>query len=412
MPPPLEFTMFLPPDDTLRVWDLRGELQTSVRWHEMIHEDHAAAFTVAKIARLDVLAAVRRSLDTAMREGRTFEAWRDDIVPQLKREGWWGVVQDEALTGTDEAIVVNERRLRTIFTTNIDMSRAAAQWNKIQREKERFPYLRYLSDHWREHPRQDHESWHGLIFRVDDPWWQTHFPPNGWGCKCGVQQVTESMMRDRGWTVSKGPEQGPPRPFYPAGRSDPVLVPPGIHPGFSYNPGTAHLRAIAAKANDSIDKAVEAGLDAEARRVLEKLAADPAFTQFRTLPDAPFPIQILDPEQAASIRSKVRTVRLSLPSIEKQNANHPELTDADYARLPQMVAEPEFIEPQGSRRLAFYRRHEGRWYRAAIKTTVPGDELYLLHYQYLRQEEMDRIRDRRLLFAGWSRLLLEWVGAR
>ena len=30
----------------------------------------------------------------------------------------------------------------------------------------------------------------GTLLPVDDPWWQTHYPPNGWGCKCWVRQVS------------------------------------------------------------------------------------------------------------------------------------------------------------------------------------------------------------------------------
>ena len=57
--PDIRLTMFLPPDDTLRVWELRDELRPSMRWHEMMHEDHAAAFTVSKVAELDLLRAIR-----------------------------------------------------------------------------------------------------------------------------------------------------------------------------------------------------------------------------------------------------------------------------------------------------------------------------------------------------------------
>ena len=412
MPADIRLTMFLPPDDTLRVWELRGDLRPSVRWHEMMHEDHATAFTVAKVAKLDTLRSIRQSLDTALREGRTFEAWKSDLVPELKKAGWWGTVADRDITGTDEPVIINERRLQTIFRTNVKMSQAAGAWAKIQREKEGFPYLRYRSDHFRKDPRADHRSWHGLILPVDHPWWLAHFPPNGWGCGCRTQQITEGRMRREGWTVSEPPNDGPDRLFYAAGRSAPLRVPAGIAPGFGYNPGTAHLRAVAAKVNASVDAAVAAGLTVPARRMVEELVADPAFNQFRALPDMPFPVQILDLEQARALGSTGQIVRLSLDTLTKQEEKRANVTDAEYRYIPNMLMKPDLIEPQKNRRTAFYSEIDGRWYRAAVKTTHVGDELFLLHFQYLRNEEMARIRQKRPMLAGWLALYAEGSGAR
>jgi uncharacterized protein with gpF-like domain len=36
-----------------------------------------------------------------------------------------------------------------------------------------------------------------LILRADDPWWKTHYPPNGWGCQCTVHAVSLQELRDK-----------------------------------------------------------------------------------------------------------------------------------------------------------------------------------------------------------------------
>jgi hypothetical protein len=45
------------------------------------------------------------------------------------------------------------------------------------------------------HHREDHASWDGLILPKDDSWWDSHFPPNGWGCKCYTRAITEARKK-------------------------------------------------------------------------------------------------------------------------------------------------------------------------------------------------------------------------
>ena len=36
-------------------------------------------------------------------------------------------------------------------------------------------------------PRLQHLAWDGLVLSPDDPFWDTHAPPNGWGCTCRIR---------------------------------------------------------------------------------------------------------------------------------------------------------------------------------------------------------------------------------
>ncbi len=403
--PDLRPTMYLSPENTVRVWQERQELRPTVRWSEMMHEEHSRAFTVAKIAKLDLLAAVQKSLDKVIRDGGTFETWKANILPELRRAGWWGEVSDRALTGTDQTIIVNDRRLRNIYRTNIRMSIAAGRWRRFQAQKELFPYLRYRSDHPRRKPREDHLSWHGIILPVDHPWWQEHFPPNGWGCNCLPEQVSEGMLSRRGWRVTTDLPLAASQPFYPAGRTDPVMVPRGIDPGFSYNPGTAHLRVIAEKALDSVEDAAQAGLTTAARETIREIVADPAFDQFAALPDQPFPIGALSADQAAALGATARTVRFSPQTLEKQRGRHQELTIADYRLLPEIISNPAHALREDDRKVRLLWESDGQWWRATVKATGQGNELYVLSLHRLRADDVSSLVGR---FAA----ILEWFGAR
>ena len=391
--PPIGATIYLPPDDTIAAWQERDPLRRTVAWSEMMHEAHAQAFTVAKVAKLDLLTSIRASLDDVIARGGTFEEWRANILPELKRHGWWGAVRDAELTGTSDLVVVNDRRLRTIYRTNIRMSIAAGRWRKFQREKASFPYLRYLSDHYRKHPRLDHRSWHGLLLPIDHPWWQTHFPPNGWGCNCNVEQVSERRRRQEGWDVGEPPDDGQ-RGFRAAdGRL--YQVPEGVSPAFAYNPGTAHLVTVGQRAFQAVADAVKAG-NMAAPAVLGELLSDPvAMGTLLSRPGVVLPAGVLRPADAAAIGSEARVVALSADTIAKQTVNHPELSIGAYVRAAQaLLGEPIRLRQDARHLLVLWRDDAGRWWRQAIKTTESGTEIYVVSLHRLSADEVGRLRAR------------------
>lgn len=370
----LGYSILLDPADTVRAWEARGAMQPTVRWSEMMHGQHATAFTVAKIAKLDLLRSIYTSLDSVIRKGGTFEQWQAGVVPELQKAGWWGAVSNRDLTGTDQTIIVNQRRLRTIYETNVRMSLASGHWQRIQRQKDVLPYLRYLPSD-AEHKRPLHKLWYGVLLPVDHPWWQTHFPPNGWGCRCHFEQVSERKMRRKGWTVTPVDQipGGPPTAFIPAS-GEPIMVPDGIDPGFGYNPGTAHLRAVANKATASLRAAVDAGLDQAADKTMREIVADPAFDQFLALPDGPFPVAVLTAEQQTAIGATERVVVLPDAVYRKQRGEmpevsrgHPELTTDDYRLLPDIITRALVVAQQGNDRLVFFSDAAGNIWKAVIR---------------------------------------------
>ena len=105
-----------------------------------------------------------------------------------------------------------------------------------------WPYLRYvhvdpeLTQRWSRH---EHAAWHGVILPVDHEWWKTHYPPNGWNCRCYARSLSERDLVRYGWTVSaEAPESVNVIKFV---RGRPIETPAGIDPGFAYNVGIVGL---------------------------------------------------------------------------------------------------------------------------------------------------------------------------
>lgn len=166
----------------------------SARWDDLMHGEHAHGFMAAGVARADVLDDLRRAVQAAIDEGEGFDAFRARFDDILRRHGWIG-------GAGDESDARRAWRMRTIYQTNLRTSYMAGRWEELQK----FPYLRYQHNTVA-NPREEHRQWDGLILATSDPWWDTHYPPNGWGCRCTVTGVGKGRMRVLG---KDGPDQAP-----------------------------------------------------------------------------------------------------------------------------------------------------------------------------------------------------------
>ena len=215
-------------------------------WRDIWAEEHDVAFTVAKAMGVDLLAEIRAAVDAALAEGQTLDEFRDRLAPLLQARGWWGRREViDPLTGeVREAQLGSARRLQTIFDTNLRTAYAAGHWAEIQRTKNDAPWLVYRHTP-QEDPRPEHQAWDGLCLKADDPWWRTHHPPNGWYCKCYVEQMNARDLDRYGITPA---DRAPPldlRPYVDKRNNRVIMVPRGIDPGFDRNPGLLDRRAEA-----------------------------------------------------------------------------------------------------------------------------------------------------------------------
>ncbi|HED8482601.1 TPA: minor capsid protein [Campylobacter coli] len=176
--------------------------QTSFDYDEIMHETHNKVFTIAKLNDLNLLKDIQNSLIEALKNGDKFETWKKQITPKLKAKGWFGdeVEVINPKTGEVKNIKVGTSRLKKVFETNMRIAKAQAQWeNILQSNKE---YVRWVSL-LHGNRRKEHLALHGMILRVDDPFWINNRPPCGYGCKCSIQGVSESELKLYDWKLSK-----------------------------------------------------------------------------------------------------------------------------------------------------------------------------------------------------------------
>lgn len=204
------------PQEALDYFEAKG-IEPGFDYQDVWAEEHAYAFTAAGEMRLDVLSDIRDGVANALREGHSFETFRKLLGPDLEAAGWEGDQRN---------------RLKTIFLTNMRVARAAGHWARVQRTKRDRPYLLYRLGPSNRH-RPHHVVLDGTLLPADDPFWSTHYPPNGYGCKCYVRQLSEAGAARLGG-VTAVPDI---EPIEHTIKGQIVMVPRGVDPGWDYNPG-------------------------------------------------------------------------------------------------------------------------------------------------------------------------------
>lgn len=190
--------------------------------------EHALAFTVAGLMDEDLLKDVRDAVASSMENGTDFRTFKQTLKPYLMAKGWLAETLDD---GTQQLVAGSNRRLRTIYSTNLQSAYSAGQWSRIQQTKDFLPYLQYMRS-VSEHPRLSHKKYYGLCRPADDPIWQYIMPPNGWGCKCWVKQLTRRQAEEVG--ISEKTELDTQEYTNPkTGQTSDVPV--GIDPSFNHN---------------------------------------------------------------------------------------------------------------------------------------------------------------------------------
>lgn len=246
--------------EALRQFQRRGRLQLpSYSFEDWKTAAHAVGFTVAKSTWADILGDVHAAVEAAIRDGTTYEEFARRLTPLLQAKGWWGKdLAEDPKTGKDEVVQLGSpRRLRTIFDTNLRTSYAAGHWERIQRTAKARPWLMYTAV-MDGRTRDPHKRWHGTILRWDHDWWNTHFPPNGWGCRCSVIQLSDAQLKRLGLTPTETPPNDGTIVWENLRTDVTEEVPKGIDPGWNYHVGKAAGPPVSTQALDAIAAEMEA----------------------------------------------------------------------------------------------------------------------------------------------------------
>lgn len=189
-------------------------------WTDIYGEMHSRSFVVAGAMQSALLGDIHAALQKAVDTGTTMEEFRKDFDKTVAENGW------DYKGGRNW-------RTAVIFNTNLRSAYHAGRYRQ-QMDPEmlkEFPNLRYVHGASLV-PRPEHLAWDGVTLPATDPWWETHYGQNGWGCKCRVESAPATAAvkqpEDFGTYKWTNPSTGEVRD-----------IPAGIDPGFDHNPGMA-----------------------------------------------------------------------------------------------------------------------------------------------------------------------------
>lgn len=194
-----------------------GNLIPTRTWLDVQHAAHDTGFMVAGAMKADLLADFAQVVGTAIAEGKSLGWFREAFDAIVEHHGW-------SHTGG------RDWRSRVIYQTNMASSYSAGRVAQLRDPglQQLAPYWMYVHNDSVLHPRPLHLSWDGLTLPADDPWFKTHMPPNGWGCRCRVTAVSEAQARRDGGRFEPPPDDG---------INEKTGTPSGIDKGWDYMPG-------------------------------------------------------------------------------------------------------------------------------------------------------------------------------
>lgn len=172
----LELKFNTPFEQAVNAANRRSVMLPSDYYGKIPAKMRSLAFTVSYIPKIEQINQILESLQEAQKSGISLKRWQKEI--------------DYAQFGITKA------HAETVFRNAMQTHYAVGHWESFQRTKKALPYLRYVAIN-DSRTSQCCRALSGIIRKVDDPFWQTHTPPNHHRCRSVLQALTESQAQKR-----------------------------------------------------------------------------------------------------------------------------------------------------------------------------------------------------------------------
>lgn len=154
-----------------------GHILTRAEFDQLEAAEKTRAFTAARVVVADQLQALYGSLLGIISSGGTLSDFQEVAQPLLT-EPW---------------------HLNLVFQQNVASAYGAGHLEQARQARDMRPYGRYIAG---ANPRPSHEALHGLVYPLDHPFWEAHWPPWDYNCNCLVETLSPAEVEAEGLSIS------------------------------------------------------------------------------------------------------------------------------------------------------------------------------------------------------------------
>ncbi len=171
---PVDASFDLPPAEAIDYFKAKTIVRKKV-FDQLSKEAQQGAFSVSRVYKDDVLSGFKGEIDSALREGRT----QQQTIKRFKS------ILDGA--GHDQ---LGEFHLETVFRTNMQTAYGVGRRRGMEDVTDAFPFWEYhtVGD---DRVRPRHAALEGITLRYDNAFWEGHYPPWDFNCRCSVTPADE-----------------------------------------------------------------------------------------------------------------------------------------------------------------------------------------------------------------------------
>lgn len=424
----INFAFDLTPEQAIAFLRQKKQFVGKIKQKALYQSALAKATTIARLSSLEMTKDIYQSLETALQEGKSFAKWKKELVAEFERKGWVFAHDKKISRGIDGKLLADPktgeyfgtpRRLKTIFRVNTQSAYAAGRYQRMMDNIDNRPYWQYsaVGD---QRTRPAHLDLNGRIYRYDDPFWSTFYPPNGFNCRCTVIALNDRDLQRKGRTqpddssqlltqVQRAPDkQGNQESTIgfklPTGQ---ILV---TDKGFDYNVGRlsykpnldlypeklAHQFAKAEMTGAEF-KLAYAKLTAEFNKAKQTLGLEGKLSPEQMLSvrdrlnmNFKFAAGVLSEQSKKALGATTSTVWLSDDTLIKQlnSREGQEFEVGEYGLLPEILNQPERILFKG--KLEFLKEINGIKYFVAVKHLIDENELFVVSFRNLGEKEWNK----------------------